>query len=96
MGVKIAGGLFALWLLNLACAYWLSMPWAYCWLWAGLSPVLQSIASPTILFCALWFFGALVLGRVRQAVIAAMAMFVLGGADGFAKALLTLPGNSCA
>lgn len=91
MGVKIASVLFFLWLLNLTCAYF-GYPWAF-WLWQGLwRYVLQPVASLGILACALYFLGALVIGSRRQALIAALLMFLIGGADGFARALLTVPG----
>lgn len=99
MAVRVAGGIFTLWLLNLACAHWLSYPFAYCWIWSGIwRYVLQPYASLALMVMAAYFIWALISSGLmsRKSMSAILLIGLIGGADGFAKALLTLPGNSCA
>lgn len=95
--VKLAGVVFVLWLLNLACVQWVGFSPAYCWLWSGVWGVLQPLASVTLLVLSLYFFWAMVSAGLLsgKALAAAFLMLLVGGADGWMKAILTLPGKVC-
>lgn len=95
MSAKIAGGLFALWLLDYFCAVYLGKPYPFCLADALLRPVLSPWASLGLLAVGGYFFLMLVMGRVLSAAVAVFAMLLIAGGEGFANTLFSF-GKSCA